>query len=160
MDEAFELFTLVQTGKSNLRPIVLLDIPGGTYWENWEKYIRQNLYKAGLISPSDMHLFFLTHDVDAAVGEITNFYRVYHSIRYVNKWLVIRLKNEISDALVAKLNKEFRGILAKASIEKTKAFPEEINDNDHVGLPRLVLSFNHKDYGLLRKLIDRINKLG
>ena len=160
MDEAFELFTLVQTGKSNPRPIVMLDVPGGTYWKNWQRYIRQNLYKAGLISTTDMNLFFMTCDVDVAVQEIIKFYSVYHSIRYVNKWLVIRLRREPTDDAVRKLNAEFKGILSKATIEKTRAFPEEVNDNDHVGLPRLVLSFNHQDYGMLRKLIDRINELG
>ena len=160
MDEAFELFTLVQTGKSNPRPIVLLDIPGGTYWKNWERYIRQNLHKAGLISPTDMHLFSLTHDLDAAVNEITGFYRVYHSSRYVNKRLVIRLKREISDEALAKINGEFKDILVKDAIERTRAFPEGVKDNDQISLPRLVLSFNHKDYGLLRKLIDRINEWG
>jgi len=36
LDETFELLTLVQTGKAEAAPIVLLDTPGGTYWRSLE----------------------------------------------------------------------------------------------------------------------------
>lgn len=157
MDEGFELFTLVQTGKSTPRPIVLVDVPGGTYWKNWEKYILENLHKAELISPSDLHLFFVTEDVDAAVREITKFYRVYHSCRYVGKDLVLRLKRDISDAALGKLNKEFKDILVKGEIRRTPPLPEEVEDNDQLDWFRLLVPFNQRDYGRLRLLIDRIN---
>lgn len=157
LDEGFELFTLVQTGKSNPRPIVLMDVPGGTYWKNWEAYVRQNLLDKGLISPTDMHLFLLTHDIDVAVAEITNFYRIYHSSRYVDKRLVFRMNKEISDASLAKINKEFKDTLTKIKMEKTKPLAQEVRDKDQLSLPRLLLDFDHKDFGLLRRLIDRIN---
>ena len=160
MDEAFELFTLVQTGKSSPRPIVLLDIPGGVYWRNWEAYVRENLLEKGLISPTDLHLFFSAHDVEAAVREITGFYRVYDSSRYVGKQLVIRLKQALSDAVLLTLNKEFKEILSRGKIERSKPMDEERQDGDRLSLPRIALWFNHKDYGLLRQLIDRVNLLG
>ena len=42
-DEGFEVLTLVQTGKSHLFPIVMVDEPGGNYWKQWDSYIRDVL---------------------------------------------------------------------------------------------------------------------
>ncbi|HTT86792.1 MAG TPA: LOG family protein, partial [Acidimicrobiales bacterium] len=39
LDEAFELLTLLQTGKAQPAPLVLLDIPGGTYWRGWQDFL-------------------------------------------------------------------------------------------------------------------------
>ena len=33
LDEALEVLTLLQTGKRDMVPVVLLDAPGGTYWQ-------------------------------------------------------------------------------------------------------------------------------
>ncbi len=160
MDEGFELFTLMQTGKSSPRPIVMVDIPGGTFWKNWEHYVRENLLRKGLISPSDMHLFFITSDLDKAVAEITGFYRVYHSSRYVDNNLVLRLKKDISDRMLKKLNAEYKDILSTNDgvIERTKPLPDEVEDNDQVQWPRIIVPFDRRDHGRLRQLIDQINK--
>src|SRR2546428_7301417 len=37
-DELFEILTLLQTGKNNPHPIVLVDLPGGTYWRGWGRW--------------------------------------------------------------------------------------------------------------------------
>ena len=158
MDEAFELFTLMQTGKSTPRPIVLVDVPGGVFWKNWEAYILENMLEKGLISPTDMRLFSLTDNVEAAVKECAGFYRIYHSCRYVDRQLVIRLARPIPDAGLLRLNKEFKDILLKGEIRRTGPLEEEIEDNDEVDLPRLILSFNQRDYGMLKLLIDQLNK--
>jgi predicted Rossmann-fold nucleotide-binding protein len=39
LDEVFELLTLVQTGKAEPAPVVLLDTPGGTYWQGFERFV-------------------------------------------------------------------------------------------------------------------------
>src|SRR5437870_8282126 len=93
-DEGFEVLTLVQTGKSQMFPIVMVDEPGGDYWKQWEAYIHNVLLKRGLISPQDLSLFKVTDSVDQAVEEILGFYRVYHSMRYVGPDLVLRLQQE------------------------------------------------------------------
>ena len=36
LDETFELLTLVQTGKSDLHPIVMLEAEGTGFWEAWD----------------------------------------------------------------------------------------------------------------------------
>ena len=69
-DEAFEVLTLVQTGKSHLFPIVMLDEPGGDYWVRWQEYIHDVLLKRQLISPADMELFKVTDSVEEAVNEV------------------------------------------------------------------------------------------
>src|SRR2546423_1007709 len=91
-DEAFELLTLLQTGKAAPAPIVLLDVPDGTYWQSWDRFVRDELASRGLIDADDHSLYFITDDVGAASAEIRGFYRSYHSIRYVGQTLVIRLQ--------------------------------------------------------------------
>ena len=157
-DEGFETLTLIQTGKSDMVPIVCVDEPGGTYWQNWRNYIEGNLLHKGLISPEDMSLFLVTDDLDEAFKEITSFYDVYHSMRYVRDRLVIRLTVEPSDDYVEKLNDEFSGLLASGRIEKSVAHKFEHNEHHIRDLPRLKLKFNRRNLGRLRQLINRINR--
>ena len=57
MDEAFEVMTLLHTGRSMPVPLVLLDHPGSTYWDDWLEFIKKTLLEPGHISPKDMYLF-------------------------------------------------------------------------------------------------------
>jgi uncharacterized protein (TIGR00730 family) len=157
-DECFEVLTLVQTGKSHLFPIVMVDEPGGDYWARWREYIAEELLDRKLISPADMSLFKVTDSVDEAVAEVFNFYRVYHSMRYVRGDLVLRLQRKLSDALMARLCTEFTDILAGGTFEQTEALPEELNDTHIAHLPRLRFHFDRKNLGRLRQMIDVINQ--
>ncbi len=158
LDEAFESLTLVQTGKSMPLPLVFLDIPGGTYWSEWKTHIEQHMLKRGLISPEDLHLFKVTDRVDEACEEILNFYKVYHSLRYVKNQLIIRLQKPIEPELLDILNAEFKDILAQDRIQQTHAAHEGLDEGDLANLPRLVFYFNRKSFGRLRQMIDRINR--
>lgn len=158
-DEAFECLTLCQTGRSGPVPLVLIDKAGGTYWQEWDAYIRKNLIERGLVSPEDSSLYTVTDNLDVAYEAINNFYRVYHSSRYVGDQLVIRLKSELSDADVEKLNADFSDILVKGRIEKSRALPQETPD-ETAELPRLVLYFNRRDSGRLYQLIATISQMG
>ncbi len=157
-DEAFECLTLMQTGKTKLMPLVLIDKPGGQYWQEWDQYIREHVLIRGLISPEDVSLYTLTDDVQAACDEIMEFYRIFHSNRYVRNLLVLRLKAELSDLSVATLNQEFGDILETGKIEKSTALPEE-DDPTIAHLPRMIMSFNQRNFGRLWQLIRRINQL-
>ena len=159
-DEAFETLTLCQTGKYGPVPLVLVDKPGGNYWHSWNDYVCQQLKNKGLISPEDPSLYTITDDLDIACQTIKDFYRVYHSSRYVDKLFVIRLNLELADAAVESLNQEFNDILVKGRINKSAALPEEIKDLETADLPRLTLYFNQKSLGRLYQLIARINQLG
>jgi uncharacterized protein (TIGR00730 family) len=157
MDEAFELLTLMQTGRSPLVPVVLLDPPGSTYWDTWREFVERELLSRTLISPHDLDLFCITDRVDTAVDEIAGFYTVYHSSRNVGRRLVLRLQRDIDDATLARLNAEFDDLLEAGTIERIDATPSEIEDDDVVDLPRLALRFDRRNYSRLRLLIDVIN---
>jgi len=157
LDEAFEVLTLVQTGKRETIPIVYIDEPGGDYWQNWQQYVERQLLRRGYISESDLSLYKITDDIEEAVSEIRNFYRVYHSMRYVGDTLVLRLQRPLSEQLLAEINSEFADIVASGKFEQCGALPIEQQENDLVELPRLAFNFVRRDFGRLRQLIDKIN---
>jgi uncharacterized protein (TIGR00730 family) len=159
MDEAFETLTLMQTGKSNLLPVVCVDRPGGDYWQAWNGYVHGVLMDRGLISHQDLSLYRVTDRLDEAVAEVTNFYRNYHSSRYVGDRLVIRLQHAPSRQELDSLNREFRDILASGVMTVRPPLPEEAGDLALAGLPRLILHFNRHDVGRLRQLLDALNQL-
>jgi uncharacterized protein (TIGR00730 family) len=158
LDEALEVLTLLQTGKHDMIPVVLLEAPGGTYWRMLEQFIHDQLLAGGLISLQDLHLFRITDRCEEAVEEILGFYRVYHSMRYVRRDLVLRLNRELDDAFLADLNRHFADILDGGEIRQTAALPAERNETHLADLPRLVFSFNRRDLGRLRQLIDCLNR--
>jgi uncharacterized protein (TIGR00730 family) len=158
-DEAFETLTLCQTGKYGPVPLVLIDCPGGDYWQSWNEYIGKRLVARGLISSEDPSLYTITDRLDVACNTIRNFYRVYHSSRYVGKQFVMRLHSELSDQVVEQLNQDFADILTHGKIEKSKALPAEKWD-ESIDLPRLVFYFNQKNLGRLYQMIALINQLG
>ncbi len=157
MDEGFECLVLVQTGKSNPVPIVMLDEAGGGYWKAWDEYVRRQLLERGLISRDDVHLYRIVDNAEAACAEITRFYRRYHSSRYVQDKLVIRMTHPLDGAGLDALNVEFPDLLASGTIEQSAALPEEAEDQALLPLPRLVLRFQRRNFGRLRLLIDRMN---
>jgi len=156
-DEGFEALTLIQTGKSEMLPVVFVDAPGGSYWRDWQEYLQSHLLARRLISEEDLSLFKVTDSVDEAVAEVTGFYRNYHSSRYVKEWLVIRVREAPDPAELAVLNAEFGDILAEGAIEVRGALPEEGGEADP--FPRVLLRFDRKKMARLRQLIDRLNAL-
>jgi hypothetical protein len=155
-DEGFEALTLIQTGKTPLVPIVMVEQPGGAYWPQWRAYVGAQLLSTGMINAEDMHLFRITDDVDVAVHEVLQFYRVYHSMRYVAEDLVLRLQRPLSAATLRRLNDKFARILTGGTIEQCAALPEE--NGEYAALPRLKLRFDRKSCGLLRRCLDAINQ--
>lgn len=159
MDEGYEALTLMQTGKSQLMPLVLIDRPGGTYWRTWDKHVREHFLRDQLISPDDLNLYQITDDTDQAVKIITRFYRNFHSSRFVKELFVIRLKHGPSESALEALNEDFADIVTTPKIHSLEATAEELADGDHIDLPRIGFGFNRRDYGRLRQLIDVLNTL-
>ncbi len=157
LDEAFESLTLVQTGKRDLMPMVMLDEPGGTYWSAFLKYIRDELLDNGLISPGDLSLFKVTDNVEEAVDEILGFYSVYNSMRFIRDRLVLRLHVNPPDELLERLNDEFSDICMSGKIERAAVHRLEVDDAHLADLPRLSLILKRKEVGRLRQMIDVIN---
>jgi hypothetical protein len=159
LDEGYEALTLMQTGKSQLMPLVLVDRPGGTYWKTWDKNIREHLLRDQLISPDDLNLYQITDDTDQAVKIITRFHRNFHSTRFVKDLLVIRLKHPPTESALEAMNEDFADIIVGPEIRRIETTPEESADGDSVELPRIAFGFNRRDYGRLRQLIDVLNSL-
>jgi len=159
LDEAMEVLTLVQTGKQTMIPVVLLDRPGGLYWRKLEEFLNQQLLGDGLISPEDVHLYHVTDDVQEAVSHVLCFYRRYHSMRYVDDLLVLRMQQPLAGQELRELNERFGDLLVDGSIEQVAALADEQGEPELAHLPRLVLRFNRRSIGRLRQLIDAINAL-
>ena len=157
-DEGFEMLTLVQTGKSRPRPIVLMEPKGSTYWEAWKRYVTDHLLKNGFIKTEDLNLFRIVKTVDEAIKYIEDFYRVYHSIRYVSGLTVIRLNRGISNKTLALIIKEFKDILTSGEIRRSPPTNKEIQEGECISLPRIVMNFNMHDYGRLCEMIHVINR--
>lgn len=156
LDELFEILTLIQTGKTNIIPVVLVEGENGVYWRDWRKYIEEHLLANGWISPEDLNLFYIAKSTEDAVQHVQNFYRRYHSSRYVGDQLVIRLTKELSDEQIQELNERYQVLIEKGKIEKTSALlPQE---TDHLELPRLIFHHTNQDFGNLRAMIDTINE--
>lgn len=162
LDEGFECLTLVQTGKATPRPIVFVDLPDGSFWKPLLKFMGQKLVKEGMVSQNDHFIYQIAHSAKEAVGIIQRFYRVYHSLRYVDGRLVIRLTQPLPEKKVAQLSKEFKDILVSGEITQGPALAaEESEQGDEPALQalsRLVLHFNRRDFGRLTQLIHRINE--
>jgi uncharacterized protein (TIGR00730 family) len=154
-DELFEALTLIQTGKSHLIPIVLIEHDGGDYWKSWEEGCVLPLARRRLISPEDRALYTIHTDPAAAVAEVANFYRRFHSMRFVGKELVIRLLTPVDDAELARLERAFKSDLCvEGTFRAVGAFDEE---EEHQSLPRIAFRFNRRAWSRLRAMIDTIN---
>ena len=159
LDEALELLTLVQTGKTDPVPMVLLEVPGGTYWQSWSRFVADSVLARDLVSPDDVHLYRVTDDVREAADEILGFYRNYVSRRFVGERLVIRLRSAPTPRELADLSDEFSDICTRGTIRATAPLPPEVADDDMLELPRVVFRFNRLHHGRLRQLIDALNRL-
>jgi uncharacterized protein (TIGR00730 family) len=157
-DEAFELLTLLQTGKAEPAPVVMLETPHGSYWQGWLRFLEEEAIRSGWVSADDEALFKVATSVEEATAEILGFYRNYHSCRWVGDLLVLRLQTAPSRAELADLNRRFSDIVSRGTIRNATAFPPERSSNDFPDLPRLALRFDKWHFARLRMLIDAVNE--
>jgi uncharacterized protein (TIGR00730 family) len=162
LDEAFETLTLVQTGKSAPMPIVLVEGAGGDYWKSWDVWVKQHLLDKKWISEEDPSIYYIAKNPKDAARHTLQFYRNYHSSRYVRDTFVIRLKSALKAEDVERLSDEFK-VLIK-SVPGTAGDGKVVQggplegEADNLHLPRV--SFVHTKYkfGVIRQMIDRINQ--
>ncbi len=157
LDEGFESLTLVQTGKSDPRPIVFVESPDRPFWRPLLRFFEQKLVREGMISPSEKGIYQVARSAQEAVDKVRQFYHVYHSMRSVGSVLAMRLSHRLSDASVEDLNLRFRDLLASGTIRQAGALREEGDEPELEGLTRLLLRFDRKSYGRLIQMIHRIN---
>lgn len=154
-DELFEMMTLLQTGKANIIPIVLLEGAGGAYWESWQRYLNDNLLANGWISCEDERFYYLAPSIETAVAHILKFYSRYHSYRYVKDILIIRLLSPLSSEQIKMIGERYQDLIASGTLSAVPPFPEE---TDHLELPRIAFHHTRRNYGRLRMMIDDINE--
>jgi uncharacterized protein (TIGR00730 family) len=157
LDETFEVLTLMQTGKSRVIPVVLLDRPQGSYWETWMKFLAGHMLKLGFISREDFSFFRITHNVREAIAEILQFYKIYHSARWVGQRLIIRISHRLSKKAIVDLNEKFADIVRSGEIVQGTALRQEKNEPEIWDLPRLIFTADRNRFGRLRQLIDTLN---
>jgi len=158
LDEAMETLTLVQTGKRDPLPLILVDEPDGTYWSHYLQFFREKLLKEGYISDSDFDLFECVDSVEDVMESINHFYRRYHSLRYVEGQLVMRLTSPLDGESIQRLREGFSDILIPGGgIVHSVPLPAEADEPELAGLPRLIVDFDRKNFGRLRSLINAIN---
>ncbi len=160
LDECFESLTLIQTGKTKPRPIVLIDSPDSEYWSRLIDFVAEKLPERGFISNNDLSLLIRVNSIEQAVDEILQFFRIYHSIRYVGDKTVLRLNKPLSSEDINKLNMKYCSILRSGKIESTDSLPAEQEDEEFLDLPRLVMDFNRHDFGIFHEMLRFLNTLG
>lgn len=159
-DESMETLTLLQTGKRDPVPLILIEPPGHSYWHCWRQFIESELVGRGYVGPGDIRLFTTVNSAQAAVAHIQQFYLRYHSLRYVNGTLLIRLRQALLPTQIEQLRREFEYLLTPEGTICAVSALEPEKDQPEIGhLPRLAIDFNRSDYAGLRLLIDRINSL-
>lgn len=158
-DEGFEILTLAQTGKSDPQPIICLQAPGCDYWDDWSAFVTRQLLKRKLINEEDLSLFTIVNSAEAAVSQILRFYRRYHSMRFVGRELVMRLKRTITPEQLEQLRERFADLLSDGTFELRGPLAEELDEPTLRDLTRLVFNFNRRSTGRLRQLINYLNEL-
>ncbi|HMH54275.1 MAG TPA: TIGR00730 family Rossman fold protein [Candidatus Acidoferrum sp.] len=155
MDETFEAVTLLQTGKSQIVPIVLVEPGPRPFWRTWDAWLRSTQVERGFIAPEDLGFYRIVDSVEEAVADIEGFYRVFHSSRIVADNLVFRLERPLTERDLAEIQHRFDDILKGPLDQVAGPAPQELPE--FVDLPRLVIPFTRSSYSRLRQLIDFIN---
>jgi uncharacterized protein (TIGR00730 family) len=159
LDEGMETLTLSQTGKHTPLPIIMVDIPGSRYWQEWRRFLKNHLASEGFIRPDDLDLFDMTDNIPEVVQTIEAFYHRYHSMRYVDRQLVIRMHHRLSDQAMQRIQQGYRDLLLPGgTFRQGEALPQEADDPKVIHLPRLILDFNRIAFARLKSLIDFINQ--
>lgn len=156
MDEIYECITLMQTGKSSLFPVVLLDPPGETFWGRWVHFIRKELLEAGLISPEDMSLLYVSKSSEDALAYIERFYSVFHSYYFSGENITIRLLRELSEKHMDWLRESFADIMPQGDLVQEAAGADD-PEPMLASLPRLRFTLRRGNYARLKEFIDAVN---
>ncbi|NMY24797.1 TIGR00730 family Rossman fold protein [Pseudomonas sp. WS 5021] len=157
LDEALEVLTLIQTGKSPLVPVVLLDEPGGGFWKGALEFVRNQLEANRYILPTDLKLVRLVHSAEEAVHEINQFYANFHSTRWLKRQFVVRMNHPLSEQAMAHIQTAFADLRLSDDFQQLPYGGQEHDEARFSHLTRLVFNFTGRNQGRLRELVDYIN---
>ncbi|KPY16773.1 Decarboxylase protein [Pseudomonas savastanoi pv. glycinea] len=158
LDEALEVLTLIQTGKSPLVPVVLLDTPGGSFWQGALDFIKNQLQDNHYILPADMKLMRLVYSADDAVEEINQFYGNFHSSRWLKNKFVICMRHALSAKALEHMQEAFADLCINENFHQHSYQGEEHDEVQFSHLTRLAFTFTGRNQGRLRELVDYINQ--
>ena len=159
LDEAFEVLTLLQTGKTSLIPIVMLEPKNFGFWKCFDELLDNALVKLGFVSKTDRNLFRVFNSPSEALDHITLFYKNYHSMRLVDGKLVLRLKRSVPKSTLQKIQKEYSLLSGGEPMVLGGPLLEEENEPELKDFVRLIFPFRTHDYGVLRSLVDTLNAI-
>ena len=159
-DEGFEVLTLLQTGKAQPMPLVLMELPGDDYWGSWDRFVKDQVLARGYISPEDLSLYRIVHSAEEAAAWISSYYSTYHSSRQVRGKLVIRLEKELSADHMIQLNRSFADLVKTGEIVKSPPLPQEKDQPDLLSKPRISFRNSRQSAGRLNEMILAINAMG
>lgn len=157
LDEALEVLTLIQTGKSPLVPVVLLDEANGSFWQDALGFMHRQLEENRYILPSDLKLMRLVNSAEAAAEEITQFYRNFHSSRWLKNDFVVRMNHPLSEAALRQLDEHYGDLCLNTGYTQRAYDEADKEEAEFAELTRLIFAFNGRDHGRLRELLDFIN---
>jgi uncharacterized protein (TIGR00730 family) len=155
-DEAFEVLTLLETGKCSPRPLIFVEAPGKKYWKTWFRFLKNQLLKGKFLTEEEFKLFKVVGSVKEAVNEIESFYRNYHSIRFGREATIIRLNRKIPVKELKKLSKKYKDVVS-GEIIPSGPLPAEVRNKEFLELPRICMRFDRKSYGRLIELIKDLS---
>ena len=147
----------MQTGKTPLVPVVLLDVPGGSFWQGALDFIHNQLEAHQYILPNDLKLMRLVHSAEEALTEINQFYSNFHSSRWLNKTFVIRMKRPVSAQALEQIQQVFADICLSDGFHQQQYCHFEHDDPKLNHLTCLGFAFSGRNQGRLRELVDFIN---
>ena len=144
MDEIFEVLTLLHTGKSTPAPVVLLDVPGGTFWERWRAFLVEEVVAAQYVDADGIDLARAFHSVDEGVREIEHFYSNYQGFALDGERATIQMRRVPERARFNDFARLFPLFAQGDGIVQTSQHSVEFN-------------FDGRHFAQLRRLIDVIN---
>lgn len=157
LDEAFEVLTLIQTGKTPLVPVVMLETPDSHYWKDALDYFEKQLTGNHYILPSDMALIKLVHTPEEATQEIVRFYANYNSSRWFKEQVfAVRMNYPLTQEAMEQINQDYTDLCLDGQFTQ-QAYEEAFNEPEFKKLNYLLFRFTGKQYGRLRELVDFIN---
>lgn len=154
LDELFEALTLIQTGRTQPIPLVLLAPPGDDFWSVWKHNVNEELVRRSLISPEDPDLMFEASSATDAVAYISRFYRVFHSALLGEDRIELLLNAPVPREWLPSLSRSFADLLSEGTIQGG----ENVDDNGLM-YPCLRLRFDRRRMGRLYQFIHHLNGL-
>lgn len=161
MDEAFEALTLLHTGRTMPVPLVFMEHEGGTFWQGVFELFEKTLLKQQTISPDDIYIYRYLTSTEDALDYIHNFYRRYHSFRYVGDKMVMRLNTPVPERLRLDLEETYKDFLGDFGIQASGPLIEEEDEPDLLHLPRILIQPDKTKpvrlYSFIRDLNQKIS---